>query len=263
MSPKHFFCRIISNQKIAHSTYLMAIEAPPVASSSAPGQFVLLRGLVDGWPYLRRAFSIYSSDGDSTVEIIYRVVGRATYLMSKMTKGKGLDLIGPLGRCFSRPSEQSVLVGLAGGIGLPPIAYACGYFADVCKKVILVVGAKAKDELLYPTNLFARGIEVIALTEDGSKGMKGTVLDGLKNVIEHHPQNVEVIACGPKDMLSAVSCFCADQKIRCQVSVEQVMGCGIGVCLGCAVPSIDGGYIRVCKEGAVVDSTMIDWERWR
>ncbi|MGQ9604086.1 MAG: dihydroorotate dehydrogenase electron transfer subunit [bacterium] len=263
MSTNHLLCKIISNQKISRSTYLMAIEAPPIASKCAPGQFVLLRGLIEGWPYLRRPFSIYSSDGDSAIEIIYRVVGRATHLMSKMGRGKVFNIIGPLGKCFSNPGEESVLVGVAGGIGFPPIAYACDYFVGVCSKVTLVVGAKTSVELLYPTNLIAKGIDIVALTEDGSKGMMGTAIDGLRQVIKNDSGSIRVIACGPREMLSAISSFCAEEKIGCEVSVEQVMGCGIGACLGCAVPSIDGGYFRACKEGAVIDSRQIDWKRWK
>lgn len=262
MNPQHLLCKLISNERISGSTYLMRIEAPSIACSCAPGQFVLLRGITEGWPYLRRAFSIYSSDGESNIEIIYRVVGRATLLMSKMRRGARLDLIGALGRCFGEPGSETTLIGVAGGIGLPPIAYACSYFARASRATVLVVGARTRDELLFPTNLIAEGIEVLALTDDGSKGIKGSALDGLKKVVESNQSKALVVACGPRQMLASIAAYCASRGINCEVSVEQVMGCGIGACRGCAVPSTDGGYLRACKEGPVFDSRQIDWKRW-
>jgi dihydroorotate dehydrogenase electron transfer subunit len=244
---------------------MLRLFAPAVASGCQPGQFVMLNAVTPGWPYLKRPFSIYSSDGDSEIEIIYKVVGRATSMMSEMTAGRNFDLIGPLGNGFSVKEGAVSAIAVAGGIGLPPVGYYCRKYAGVFDRTTLIVGASSKEELLIPVGLAVEGVELLACTEDGSKGIRGTACDGLSSALKDlgdDSRKAQVVACGPNEMLREVHRICEASGITCEVSVEEIMACGVGACLACAVPRTGGGYLHACKDGPVLDSSEVDWKRW-
>jgi len=262
--------RIVENETLRGGFHLLRLDAPAVAERCDPGQFVMLRGLGPDWPYLRRPFSIYSSDGETEIEIVYKEVGRATSVMARTHEGE-YDVLGPLGKGFAAPAQGSgrqgtCVLALAGGSGIPPVAFYCRRHLDSFDKAVLVVGARTSAELLVPVGLVAGGIEIRPYTDDGSKGVKGTVIDGLVKALGEllNPQvgGLQVVACGPKDMLARVSLACAAARLACEVSVEEVMACGLGACLACAVPRKGGGYFHACKDGPVFDAGAIDWERW-
>ncbi len=257
---KNLICEVIANERISDDFYLLRIVAPPLASHCAPGQFIFLRGLKDGWPYLRRAFSIYSSDGESHIEVVYKVVGRATRLMTKMKSCEKVDVIGPLGTSFSPPRGKVVAV--AGGIGLPPLAYYCQRYAGIAERLTLIIGASSRSELLVPVGLLAEGVEVITFTEDGSRGNKGTAVEGLSMTIKRYGEPSMIIACGPQLMLRRVAEVAEASSIACEVCVEEKMGCGLGLCLGCAIPGEGGGFLHACSDGPVIDANRIAWDRW-
>jgi dihydroorotate dehydrogenase electron transfer subunit len=262
----HGVSQIVHAERLASEFFTMRLDAPEIATSCMPGQFILLRGLEADWPYLRRPFSIYMSDSEAVIDIVYKVVGRATAIMSGMSTGTPLDIIGPLGKGFAEDSGCSHLIALAGGIGVPPIAFYCQKFAGLHDGVTLIVGAKARAELLVPTGLMGEGVGIEAYTEDGSKGAKGTVCNGLEKALARLGRDtgsVKVIACGPREMLLEVAAICRDRDVLCEVSVEAMMACGVGACLSCAVPAAGGGYLHACQDGPVFDSGSIDWQRWR
>lgn len=245
--------------------FLLRLQAPEIARDSKPGEFVLLRGQSQGWPYLMRPFSIHSSDGESSIGILYKVVGRATSIMSETPDGSEFDTIGPLGEGFTLRDRFSLTLVLAGGIGIAPLGFYCQTYVEVLERIILIVGAKRRRELLVPVGLSVQGIELRPYTEDGTRGSKGTVIDGFRQLLgepEAAPESIQVVACGPREMLFAVAGICADRGIACQVSVEEMMACGIGACLSCAVPRSGGGYLHACEAGPVLDATVIDWKRW-
>jgi dihydroorotate dehydrogenase electron transfer subunit len=224
----------------------------------------MLRGLVAGWPYLKRPFSIYATDGDNTIEIVYKVVGRATEVMSQMQPGMRFDVVGPLGTGFSQDDRITHVIALAGGIGIPPVAFYCQRCSGLHERTTLVVGAASRADLLVPVGLIAQGVDIHTYTEDGSKGSRGTVVDGLVAVLDNleSPTSTQVIACGPRQMLGEVAEVCRLRGIRCEVSVEEIMACGLGACMSCAVPAAGGGYLHACSDGPVFDCRAIDWNRW-
>jgi dihydroorotate dehydrogenase electron transfer subunit len=256
--------RIVANEKLRDGFHLLRLEAPPIASSCTPGQFILLKGLSAVWPYLRRPFSIYASDQDSTIEIVYKVVGRATALMSSMAEDE-LEVLGPLGNGFTLSPDRTSTIALAGGAGLPPVAFYCQRYAGTLDRVTLVVGARTVQELLVPVGGVAQGVDIKPYTEDGSKGTRGTVVDGLVEALGQmtDASGVQVIACGPREMLAAVARLSSQRGVACDVSVEEMMACGLGACLGCAVPRVGGGYLHACQDGPVLDAAVVDWGRWK
>ncbi len=251
------------NERIAESFYLMELDVGRMASDSSPGQFVHLRSLTPGWPFLRRPFSIYSSDGEGSIEIVYKVVGKATSLMSGVTPGDTLDVMGPLGTSFAPAASTTRVVAVGGGMGVPPLVFFCRKYADALDEVHLLVGAKTAAEIVVPVGLVVEGVKVTYYTEDGSKGARGLVTEGLRPALDAAGEGrVEVMACGPRDMLAETAGAARERGLRCRVSVEEVMACGVGACLSCAVPRAGGGYLHACKDGPVLDGDAVDWERW-
>jgi dihydroorotate dehydrogenase electron transfer subunit len=262
--------KTVSNERLRGDFHMLRLFAPAVASACLPGQFVMLGSSRPGWPYLKRPFSVYSTDGDSEIEVIYKVVGRATSIMRGIEEGDSLDLIGPLGTGFSVKEGARSVIAVAGGIGLPPVGFYCRKYVGVLDRTTLIVGAASKDQLLIPVGLAVEGVEVIPCTEDGSKGLCGTACDGLMKILEDQglaergdrSREVQVVACGPNEMLHEVHRICQEHGITCEVSVEEMMACGVGACLACALPRTAGGYLHACKDGPVLDSSSVDWKRW-
>ena len=255
---------VVSNERIADFFYLMKLEVGKMAGDCNPGEFIHLRGLTAGWPFLRRPFSVYSSDGDVCVEIVYKVVGGATSMMAGALPGDVFDVMGPLGKGFTTEDGVKRVVAVGGGVGVPPLVFFCQRYAGVLDALDLLAGAETAAELVVPVSLIVEGVRVTYYTEDGSKGSRGVVTDGLAAALaaEPGPDGLEVIACGPREMLAEVSRITGAAGIRCQVSVEEIMACGVGACLSCAVPRTGGGYLHACKDGPVFEASEIDWERW-
>jgi dihydroorotate dehydrogenase electron transfer subunit len=257
--------RVIDNERLAEGLYLLRLESVSVAPECHPGQFVMLRSEVPGWPYLKRPFSVYNSDGEAAIELVYKVVGRATAVMASLGEGDQLEVTGPLGRGFNVSAEVSQGIAVAGGIGMPPLGFYCHRYVGVLEKLTLVVGAQTRAELLLPVGLTVQGVEILAYTEDGSKGTRGTACDGLRRILDHlspASDSVQVVSCGPKEMLYQVHRICTDIGIACQISVETIMACGVGACRSCAIPASGGGYLHACQDGPVLESRLLDWERW-
>lgn len=257
-------CKLSDNEHLTGGFYALRLEAPAIAPQCRPGQFILLRGLVAGWPYLKRPFSVYSTDGETTIEIVYKVVGTATSVMARMQPGERFDVMGPLGNGFSEEDGVAHVIALAGGIGIPPVGFYCHRCVGLHERITLIIGAKTRSELLVPVGLVVQGVEIRPYTEDGSKGTKGTVIGGLAAVLESTGSHdtTKVIACGPRRMLYEAAEVCRLGRIRCEVSVEEIMACGMGACMSCAVPSAQEGYLHACTDGPVFDSAAIDWKRW-
>jgi dihydroorotate dehydrogenase electron transfer subunit len=223
--------------------WVVAMEAPEIAASVRAGQFVNL-----GWapgPLLRRPFSVYRVAGDD-IEVVLKEVGVGTAQLLNMRVHDEVSCLGPLGNGFSL-SLQGRGAGVAlvsGGLGVAPMPLAAKEARALGMNVTWVHGARTEGELCME----ADGDEVIWATDDGSRGVAGTAVAAA-------PDADLVLACGPNRMLAAVAARWPDAR----VAVETYMGCGTGVCLGCAVPLVGGGYDRACKEGPVYRASEVDW----
>jgi dihydroorotate dehydrogenase electron transfer subunit len=220
--------------------FVLAMRAPEIAASVRAGQFVNL-----GWspgPLLRRPFSVYGTEGDN-IEVILKAVGAGTQQLLNMRVGDHVSCLGPLGHGFDLSAGRSAVL-ISGGLGVAPMPLAAKQAAALGMRVTWVHGARTADELCAES----QGDGVLWATDDGSKGFAGTAVAAA-------PDADVVLACGPNRMLAGV----ADRWPNAQVAVETYMGCGTGVCLGCAVPLTRGGYDRACKEGPVYRAGDIDW----
>ncbi len=232
---------ITGKRKVARDMFVIAMHAPEIAGSVRAGQFVNL-----GWslgPLLRRPFSVYRADGEQ-IEIVLKAVGVGTAQLLSMTPGDRLSCLGPLGHGFSLGAGPRSVVLVSGGLGVAPMPLAAKEATSLGMSVTWVQGARSADELCAEFD----GDEVIWATDDGSRGFAGTAVAAA-------PDADLVLACGPNRMLAAA----ADRWPDALVAVETYMGCGTGVCLGCAVPLKRGGYDRACKEGPVYRAADIDW----
>ncbi|MDD5194551.1 MAG: dihydroorotate dehydrogenase electron transfer subunit [Candidatus Omnitrophica bacterium] len=263
--------------KIKSDVFLLMFKSGYIAKSAKAGQFLQLK--VDKRAtILRRPLSIHKING-SSVYILFRTRGRGTLLLSRYRAGDALDIIGPLGKGFTAPSafgETSPLRGghptscvprilVAGGLGVAPLLFLAQKIRhtedrrqrteDRKEKHIVLLGAKSKKEVLAESEFKKLGFKTLVATDDGSRGFKGTVTELLKkqlSAISRQP-SASIYACGPKEMFSEIKKIIEPYpQVSCQVSFEQFMGCGLGVCCGCAIETT-GGYKKVCKDGPVFD----------
>jgi dihydroorotate dehydrogenase electron transfer subunit len=216
-------------------------------------------------PLLRRAFSI-AAINDDTFDIVYRVEGRGTALLSQQQHGNSIDVLGPLGVPFAPPAAHSILVG--GGVGVPPLAmFAAQHATDTTYSMTALIGARSKDYLVCIEDLERNGVPVSVATDDGSAGTQGRVTELLEPMLDKLSPDAErplVYTCGPLVMLRAVAKLCAVYNVPCQVSLEESMPCGVGVCNGCVVPLLHatddyGAYRRICVDGPVMWAQEIAW----
>jgi dihydroorotate dehydrogenase electron transfer subunit len=216
-------------------------------------------------PLLRRPFSIHkliSNHGQTDrVELLYKVVGAGTELLSQLVPGDRIDVLGPLGNGFILPDHAHRFLIVAGGMGVAPMPFLISHLIEKgvdlssCK---FFLGAKSKDDLLCRQEFVDLGISVHTTTDDGSFGDQCLITDPLEIEITQNMPDV-IYACGPMEMLACVVGIAEKHHISCQVSIETMMACGMGACLGCAVESRDQSqkYFHACLDGPVFDARLL------
>lgn len=209
-------------------------------------------------PLLRRAFSLagVSRQGDTTeVELLIKEVGKGTTLLRHFALGSDLRLLAPLGNGFSLDAGPHRLALVAGGIGLPPVLFAAEVLAARSTGFDLYLGATSAVELLELTRCgratSRAGGELVLTTDDGSRGERGFVTAALARRLSEGRAYSRVLACGPTPMLAALTLLARGHGLDAELSLEEPMACGVGVCLGCVVKLADGRYVPTCKEGPV------------
>jgi dihydroorotate dehydrogenase electron transfer subunit len=260
--------KVKGKERISEGIYRISFYAPYIASSAVPGQFVNIR-VSDGFdPFLRRPMSIASVGGEGRFDIIFKVVGRGTEILSRLRPGDRVDILGPLGRGFSTPREDRTPILVGGGTGIAPLIFLSSWLFERGFRPVALIGARTSSELIGLKELRDNCGKVFISTEDGSMGRKGSVTDlleiggGFRSDTSHEEDElipvlgrVEIYASGPLGMISHVARFSIRRSIPCQISLETIMGCGYGACMGCAWPMADGnGYLMVCKDGPVFDA---------
>ena len=236
---------IIENKALTRDVYKMVLEGD-TSAITASGQFVNIQ--LEG-KFLRRPISVCDWN-ESTLTIVYKVVGHGTEQMSKMPIGKKLDILTGLGNGYdlSLAGQNPVLIG--GGVGVPPMYGCAKKLVELGIKPTVILGFNVKDEIFYEEEFKALGCDVTVTTVDGSYGVKGFVTNAL-------PENYSYFyTCGPEPMLKAVYKATATSG---QMSFEERMGCGFGACMGCSCKTLTG-YKRICKEGPVMKKEEILWE---
>lgn len=258
--------RVLWNTIECSGYYRMGLTCHPDYARAKPGQFVMVRVTDRLNPLLRRPFSIHRliRTGQGTVEgleILYKVVGTGTERLSMCQKGDGLSLLGPLGRYFALPEKPGHVFIVAGGVGVAPMFFLTetlkkkGFDISSC---VVFIGGRSKDDLLCMNDFFAMGVQTVTTTDDGTAGEKDVVTAPLERSIKDLRPDM-IYACGPLPMLRATSRMAQQYGVPCQISIETMMGCGMGACLGCAVAPADGSekYLHACLDGPVFNASDI------
>ena len=286
--------RVIRNTRLSPDYNVIALAAPEIAANTAPGQFVMVKSGRGRDPLLRRPFSVFEvlrSDGRiEGLSLLSKRVGITTGMLFDSVEGDVVSCLGPLGRPFEPidPPGEAWLV--AGGVGLAPFATLGDALIDRGTKTTLFYGARGGSELFYLDWFEQRGIRLVLATEDGSIGDRGRITVPLERELQaaslsglgigdsgfaqetrfeprvprpESPLGIMIYACGPEPMLEAVAHVAARFKRPSQVSVERVMGCGMGGCYSCVIPVRDGHaahhYVRSCIAGPVFRGDDVVW----
>lgn len=251
---------IIRIEQLSDENFRLTLHAPLIAESARPGQFVMIQTGAGKDPLLRRPFSLHQTSSNGQIQIYFKNVGRGTNILAHTKIDEVLDVFGPLGRGFEIHYDQpACLVG--GGLGIAPLLFLAKSLYRSTKdnsSDLVILGGRTKSEVEPLVHDFQQfGIQVHCTTDDGSYGIKGFVTDLLKS--ERVFENGQVYGCGPDPMLGRLYQICKEKNAGCQVSVETVMACGMGACLGCNIPARDGTYTHVCIDGPVYKAEDLVW----
>src|SRR5262245_48061171 len=265
---------VLANQVLARDTYLIRLEAPPLARAIRPGQFVMIRLPQSFDPLLARPFALYDTvlggNGQPIgIDVVYLVVGKLTGLLARLRPGDTVDLWGPLGNGFPEPVDNELVGLVAGGIGQTPflahireLLGTRGYGGQPARqrvrRVSMYYGVRTADLAAGVEDFEDAGATVHLASNDGSVGHHGFVTD----LLATHEAPQHLFGCGPEPMLHALAKQAESRGIPCHLSLETPMACGVGICFSCVTPvKTEGGwdYKRVCVDGPVFDAKCLQW----
>ena len=258
---------LVERRALSSDAFLLGFESPTLPADFVPGQFTMVRVLGPNL-LLRRPFSFCSSEPESRrFSLLVKVVGEGSRALAELALGRSVNCLGPLGSSFSMPQPGVLPVVVAGGVGIAPFLGFCQVLSRRGRRVSVLLGGREEDDLYLRDDFERLGMEVTCTTEDGSFGHKGVVTDLLPGALGG-PTPHRLYSCGPTGMLKRAVAIARESAVPHEVSIERRMGCGMGCCLGCVVPTrsadeASGKYRRTCTEGPVFDADEICWERDR
>lgn len=254
---------LLSVENLGERLFRLKIHSPSISKKALPGNFCHLRVNESYSPLLRRGFSIHQVETEkNSFGLLFKVVGPGTQILSEKKPGEKIDLLAPLGNSFSLPAKDENVVLLAGGMGIAPLFYLINSLLAKKfnpEKITLFFGVKRKGECLLINEIVSTGIRLHLATEDGSSGYKGMITELFIQELQSRrfkAKRTKFYACGPNPMLKKVPQISRKFNLDCQVSLENHMPCGVGVCMGCVVKTSEG-YKRVCKDGPVFDAREV------
>jgi len=263
--------KILVNREVVNGHFLMRIQLPAAFPQPHPGQFVMIRNRESKVPLLARPMSIYAfeRDPDSVfLEIFYRIAGEGTGALSLLKSGNEVVILGPLGKGFTVDASRRHAILISGGIGISPLTFLAAHLNDFRKdyslEITAYIGARHAGVLAGVEKLSSFCSDIRICTDDGSAGYSCTVTDLFEpELTRYNAKDSIIYTCGPQGMMKRLAELLEKHPLPCQVSVEERMACGLGACLGCAVPvrtlSGDAVYRRVCKDGPVFDIRDMVW----
>ena len=258
---------VVKNVSYADNCRLITLAVPYYDKIYA-GQFVHIRIDDSVDPLLRRPFSIYdvryNSDALTNIDLGFTIVGRGTDILSKKTPLDKVGFLGPLGNRFTINKTADVAVFVAGGIGITPFYFLTKQYkeAKTQTKLVLLFGARSKEELYYLEEFEGLGINIEVSTDDGSFGRKGFVTLLLEDYLrKNKKKNIQIYSCGPTPMMRRVAEIAKREDVPCELSLEKLMGCALGACGACVTKVVgnngDFRYSRICIEGPVYNVNVL------
>jgi dihydroorotate dehydrogenase electron transfer subunit len=275
---------VVENRPLTGGHFLLDLHAPLQAQATRPGQFAMVRLLEHSDVLLRRPMSIFdvraraaagraaaNGAAPEIIQLLYKIVGRGTRLMALLKPGDQVELLAPLGHGFFEEEYLPVaqasdeVLHVAGGIGIAALLLPARQVAKAGIRQRLFFGGRTGDDLVGTEDFENYVEEMVLATENGSKGHQGFVTAPLEKYLAGHPKRKFLLmACGPWAMLRATVDLARQHGHACLVSMENRMGCGLGVCLGCSI-RVEGtghaAYERVCTEGPVFRAERVIWEK--
>jgi len=247
-------CRLIDKQRLNDRYVLLIVETPLSISHALPGQFAQIR--IDGSPttYLRRPISLCQVINERELHLLVQEVGDGTKTLCALEPGATVNMILPLGKGYSMPSSPSICLLIGGGVGVAPLLMQGRRLAQAGHQVHFLLGGRTSTDLVMRASFEAFGT-VNYTTEDGSLGEKGFVT---QHSLLQQLNPGFVYTCGPKPMMQAVAAYAKQHHVPCEVSLENLMACGIGACLCCVEDTVNG-HICTCTEGPVFNIEMLKW----
>ena len=267
--PVDVHAAVISNVKLSPEYNVLTLAAPAIGEDTEPGQFVMVKAGLPADSILRRPFSVFEvireQDRVIAISIFNKRAGRNTRALYDLDPGARVACLGPLGKPFTAPAAGEAWL-VAGGVGLAPFATLAERLAAAGTPTTLFYGARTGGELFYLRFFERLGVTLVLATEDGSAGVHGRVTAPLEAALAAQDSGspARIYACGPEPMLAAVARLAARYGQPSEVSVERVMGCGLGGCYSCVVPvRHDGGpvhFVRSCIAGPVFPGADVVWD---
>ena len=271
MPPSDVSAEVTSNRLLSADYNVIELAAPSIAAAALPGQFVMVRAGVGHDPLLRRPFSVFEvlrdTGGTHTgITLLNKRIGVSTGLLYTARAGERIACLGPLGRPFTPVDPPVEAWMVAGGVGLAPFATLAASLRDRGVRSTLFYGARSAAEHFHLDFFRRLEVELVLTTEDGSAGQRGRIVEPLGRALASRSPGARlmVYACGPEGMLAATARAAARHGRPCQVSVERIMGCGLGGCYSCVVPMRDergaAHNVRSCLAGPVLSGDEIVWD---
>ena len=255
--------KLIIKEQLKQDIFKFGVESKEISEIAKPGQFLEIRVIDNITPLLRRPISIYNIDKDKgIVEFIFQVKGNGTEILAKREIGEEIDIVGPLGYGTFNYADYENIAIIGGGIGVFPLHELAKSAKKDGKNVNVYLGFRNKDFVVLEDEFKNVSNKLCLTTDDGTYANKGFAINFLKEDIKNGKIDC-IYACGPLPMLKAVKKLAEEENIPCQISLEERMACGLGVCLGCAVKTADSPtdnpkYVHVCKAGPVFDANIVE-----
>ena len=246
---------VMKNIHLNRRHFILELKPPELLPQFLPGQFVQV--LVKDSPstFLRRPFSIHAFDPlDNTFRLLIQIKGEGTRHLSLLSEGEKVNVMYPLGNSFSLPSGKKVLL-VGGGCGVAPLLFLAGWLKEQDVNVTLLTGWKRKEDI-FEKETYQKYGDLLVTTEDGSDGETGMVIN--HTIFRQVNTFDRIYCCGPDRMMRTIAHIAARKGIECEVSLENTMACGFGVCLCCITPTQHGNQ-RVCIEGPVFNTKELNW----
>ena len=260
---KKIQAELIEKKQLTKDIYHFKVKAEEIVKESKPGNFVEIRVTDSTEPFLRRPISIYNLDQEKGIlEFIFQVKGKGTEILAQKEEGDSIDIMGPLGFGTFKLDDKKNIAILGGGIGIFPLYELAKQAMQKGIQVNTYLGFRNKEYVVLEDEFQQVSTNLTITTDDGSYKQKGFAIDFLKQDMQNNKIDC-IYACGPLPMLKAVRELAIQTGIDCQISLEERMGCGRGLCLGCAVktaqsPKDAPEYYHVCKGGPVFKATDVE-----
>ncbi len=252
--------KVFENVCLTGKYYRMRIRAPEIALETRTGQFCMLRAENSGESLLRRPFSVAAIREGDILEFAYTSIGRGTRLLAALKPGDPVWCLGPLGNTFPIIEGCHAIV-VAGGIGVAPFPLLNSVLNQHRIFPVTLYGARNASELIYVEELNQLSERLEIATDDGSAGFHGFVTQLLEKELEKKSRTSVIYVCGPHPMMKRVKQIAEQFDVPAYLSMEEIMGCGVGICIGCPIPGVtlNGDDIQYlcCKDGPIFPSSLV------